>query len=106
MSGVDSRSFVLVIEQLCEAIRQQAHNVLSRVNVQWFLAIRYRQPQLDVVSIRIRRLAEPGHCHQTFGAVAQSVDDKRSQIINKTFATQNHITVTVYRLWGPIFETS
>ena len=73
MSGIESRRLVFVVEQLREAIGQQADDVLGGLNVQCPLwrAARYRQPQLDVVSVGVRWLAEARHRDETFGTVAQ-----------------------------------
>jgi len=58
MSGIESGCLVFIIEQLSEAIGQQADDVLSRVNGQCSLTVRHRQPQLNVIRISIRWLAE------------------------------------------------
>ena len=84
MSGVQSRGLVLVIKQLREAVRQQAHDVFSSVDAEWSFAICYRQPQLNVISICIRRLAESRHRNQTFHAVAQPVNNEHLQFIDGT----------------------
>ena len=89
VSGIQSRRFALVIKQLGEAVGKQANDVLGGINIQRSLSVCYRQPELDVVGVGVRRLAESRHGHQTFGTVRQPVirtQKKTAKIIRRSLA--------------------